>query len=87
MSYTLLRGMGVKAMNTKERNLLEKAYEAEINSAMNKNIPHLMQTKSKTAKKLVDDLLLAEKTIVFKGVTVKGYELTHAGRLLYCIRC
>jgi hypothetical protein len=46
-----------------------------------------MQTKSKTAKKLVDDLLLAERTIVFNGVTVKGYELTHAGRMLYCIGC
>jgi len=74
-------------MNKKERDLLEKAYEAEIHSAMNKNIPHLMQTKSKTAKKLVDDLLLAEKTIVFNGVTVKGYELTDAGRLVYCVGC
>jgi len=74
-------------VSSKERNLLEKAYEAEVNSALNKNIPHLMQTKSKTAKKLVDDLLLAEKEIVFNGVTIKGYELTEAGRMMYCINC
>lgn len=74
-------------MDKKERNLLEKAYEAEVNAALNKNIPHLMQTKSKTAKKLVDDLLLAEKEIVFNGVTIKGYELTNAGRIMYCINC
>ena len=74
-------------MIKKERDLLEKAYETEIISAMNKNLPHLMQTKSKTAKKLVDEKLLAEKEIVFNGVTIKGYELTHAGRMLYCMGC
>lgn len=74
-------------VSSKELKMLEKAYEAEVNAALNKNIPHLMQTKSKTAKKLVGDLLLAEKEIVFNGVTIKGYELTNAGRVMYCINC
>ena len=78
-------------MTTKaEIALLEKAFSAEIEGAMNK-CPRLMQTKSKLAVKMVDEGLLTRVTENFGRppfvVRLEGYELTHAGRLLYCLSC
>lgn len=71
-------------MLRKELNMLEKAYEAEIASALNKNIPHVYKTKSKYAKKLAEDGYLRFTTVCMGNVNVNGYELTELGRLTYC---
>lgn len=73
-------------MNKRKLALLEKALTSEIDAAINNGIP-IMQTKSKLADELVTEGLLikAEVTIGDRmPITVHGYELTHAGRLLYC---
>ena len=76
-------------MNKKELKLLERAFAQEVESALNGGL-HIIQTRSDLAKKLVDDGLLREAEITLSGslpVIVKGYELTEAGRLAYCITC
>lgn len=73
-------------MNKRELKLLEKAFESEVNSALNGGV-HLLQTKSMIANKLVNDGMLEKRTITLEGrfpVVIEGYELTHAGRLGYC---
>lgn len=77
-------------MNKKELALLEKAFCAEIDAAMNQGI-HLLQTKAKLAEKLVNEGYF-EKRVLQRNVggltmTVTGYELTHLGRLTYCASC
>ena len=74
-------------MLRKELNILERAYEAEIRSAFSEDLPHLLQTKSKTAKKLVEDGFLDFTTILIGNVQVSGYVLTDLGRLAYCTEC
>lgn len=74
-------------MERTEKTLLGKVLNAEIMAAMNTSIPHLLQTRSMVAVKLVKDGLLVDRTIVFNGVTVKGYELSEAGRMAYCAEC
>ena len=74
-------------MLKKELNMLEKAYEAEIASALNKNIPHVYQTKSKHAKKLAEDGYLRFTTVCMGNININGYELTELGRLTYCTEC
>ena len=70
--------------------LLEKAFAAEIAGALTKS-PRLMQTRSKLAEELVTEGLLEKVSERFGGgifgVTLEGYKLTHAGRLLYCASC
>ena len=76
-------------MNKREKELLERAFIQEVDSALTKGI-HLIQTRSDLAKKLVNDGLLREATITLTGgfpVRIKGYELTEAGRLAYCMTC
>jgi len=78
-------------MNKQELALLEKAFCAEINAAMNQGI-HLLQTKkAKLAEKLVNEGYL-EKVALKRNaggltMTVTGYELTHQGRIAYCQSC
>lgn len=81
-------------MNKREFNLLEKAFAAEIEGALNKTGVYVMQTKSMLADKLVKEGLLNRSTQVFDAgwhgalqVRVDGYTLTDAGRLLYCANC
>lgn len=74
-------------MNKRELSILERAYVAEIDGALSKH-PGIMQIKSKLAKKLVDDGLLQEAEHSFvDGFVIKGYVLTHAGRVVYCSTC
>lgn len=76
-------------MTKPELALLEKVWAAEVASAFN-NAPHVYQTKSKLAQKLEADGLIRMATVTLGGrfaVTVKGYELTDAGRLIYCASC
>jgi hypothetical protein len=77
-------------MKKREMELLEKAYVAEVNSALSKSGIHLIQTKSKLAEKLVNDGLLRKASIRMRGAlpcTVDGYELTESGRMAYCMEC
>lgn len=71
-------------MTKPEIQLLEKAFDAEIQAAFTTHGIHLLQTKAKLAAKLAEEGYLRAATIVWRGVTIKGYELTHAGRAIYC---
>ena len=71
-------------MTKNEMKLLERAYAAEIDAALNGS-PHVMQTRSKLVDGLVSDGYLRRAKIVWHGVAIEGYELTQAGNLAYCI--
>lgn len=76
-------------MTKSELELLERAFNREIDAAMTNGI-HLVQSKSKAAKSLVDNGLLEKVEIKLGGqfpVTVSGLQLTHAGRIAYCETC
>lgn len=72
-------------MNKRELAVLEKAFEAEIND----RLP--FQTRSKLAAWLERDGYLQPMTVEysdnFGAMTVKGWQLTHLGRLTYCATC
>jgi hypothetical protein len=48
---------------------------------------HLMQTKAALAETLAEEGLLAKCKVSISGATVEGYELTHLGRMAYCMAC
>lgn len=74
-------------MNKKDLALLERAFEAEINAAI-EGSPRPMQTRATArASALVADGLLAKCVEVWRGIKIEGYELTHAGRFAYCLTC
>jgi hypothetical protein len=75
-------------MDTKDLDLLEKAFAAEIDAAVNKSPLYMMQTKAtKRADALVADGLLRKLSGTLGGrYTVEGYALTELGRLTYCMR-
>lgn len=63
---------------------LEKVFDAEING----HLP--FQSRAKVYSSLCDDGLLAPMMIELGGrlpLTVSGYQLTHAGRIMYCESC
>ncbi len=66
-------------------NALEKVFTAEING----RLP--FQSRAKIYRQLCDDGLLAPLEIVLGDppfpVRVSGYQLSHAGRYLYCQSC
>jgi hypothetical protein len=77
-------------MNKRELALLEKAFAGEIDAALSRHGIDLIQTKSKLAAKLVEDGLLARGEMTLSGwppLTIKGYRLTEAGRMAYCMTC
>jgi len=65
--------------------LLAKAYDAEINAALSRSPLWLMQTKSKLATKMVKEGLLSKCEVTVHGIHYEGYELTHAGRMMFCM--
>lgn len=71
-------------MKKQELAILERAFEAEVNGALCAHGIHLLQTKSKVAKRLMEEGYLNFTSLKFQGMTISGYELTHAGRLTYC---
>lgn len=74
-------------MNKKDLALLERAFAAEISAAL-EGSPRLMQTKATArADALVADGLLAKCVETWRGIRIKGYELTHLGRFTYCATC
>lgn len=72
-------------MTTKaELTALEKVFAAEIEG----RLP--FQSKAKIFQKLADEGFIAPMERKFGGqfpVTVTGWELTHAGRIAYCVSC
>lgn len=75
-------------MNKKELKILEMAFEAEINSAIEKSGIPIIQTESKIAKKLAEDGYLKYVKLNFRGgLSVEGYQLTLAGHYAYCSSC
>ena len=73
-------------MDKKRLALLERAFTAEVEAGLSKGI-HVIQTKAKLADVMVDEGLLAKRELKVSGVTIAGYELTHAGRMSYCMSC
>jgi hypothetical protein len=64
--------------------MLERAFTSEVNGE------NLFQTKSRLAEVLAEDGYLEEASYTIEGrfpVIVKGYRLTHLGRLTYCLSC
>lgn len=76
----------LNCMTTKaELNALEKVFAAEINGCLP------FQSKAKIFRQLCDDGLIEPMERNFGkdrfGAITVGYQLTHAGRLLYCSSC
>lgn len=72
-------------MDDKRLKLLELAYGAEVDAALGGHNLHMMQTKSALAETMVEEGYLARFKTKLSGVTIEGYELTHVGRIAYCI--
>jgi len=78
-------------MDKRSLDLLEKAFAAEINGALEGGLG-LLQTRSKLADKLVESGHLVKATVRLGGrfpVTIEGYRLTILGNATYCFsdRC
>ena len=74
-------------MNKQSLDMLERAFAAEIDGALNKHLG-LLQTRSKAAKKLEEDgMLVAVRETLYSTipVVVCGYRLTERGRMEYCM--
>lgn len=74
-------------MDKKRLALLEKAYEAEVSAALEGHWLHMMQTKAALAETMVEEGYLAKCKVSVSGATAEGYELTHVGRMAYCMTC
>lgn len=85
MKTSLSSTKGIEMPNKSEIAALEKVWIAEVED----RLP--FQSKAKIYKQLLDDGLVQENSRSFgsgwSAITVSGYALTHAGRLLYCSRC
>lgn len=63
---------------------LEKVFAAEVDGLLP------FQSKAKIFQELCEQGLLLPMEVVFGGrfpVTVKGFQLSHAGRIMYCNEC
>lgn len=70
--------------------MLERAFEAEVNGALNKSCDLMQPKNKKLADELVEEGYLVKGEYQIKGsfpVLVKGYRLTHLGRITYCSTC
>ena len=74
-------------MDSKRMKLLERAYEAEIFAAIGSHGLHMVQTKAALAETMVEEGYLAKCKTTLHGATIEGYELTHVGRMAYCMTC
>lgn len=71
-------------MNKKQLAILERAWEAEIGHALRETLYPIIQTSSKVAQKLADDGYLEYIEFTDRGITFKGYIITHFGIMAYC---
>ncbi len=70
-------------MTKKDFKLLERVFEREIAG-------HLLQSGSREYERLETEGMVDFKNIVLGGrfpVTIKGWVLTHRGRIVYCQEC
>lgn len=73
-------------MSKAEIQALEKVYVAEVEN----RLP--FQSKAAIYKRLRDQGLVQDMLVTFGqgnafAVAVRGYQLTHTGRMLYCMSC
>lgn len=78
----------MSGISKQQLRILEKVFLAEIED----RLPCQFMRKSQVdvVKALVRQNLIAPMTITIPGrfpVEVSGYQLTHAGRFLYCSQC
>lgn len=76
---------GCEHLNKRDFQLLGRVFEAEIASRLPAQIG-----KSKAVASLHQRGYIEPMTITLPGtfpVTVKGWNLTHAGRFVYCLNC
>lgn len=81
-------------MNKAELRILERCFAAEIDSALEKlDMPFAQMRPSKVLARLIEEGLVqpVEVTRRFNdglpAMTFKGYALTAAGNLAYCMSC
>lgn len=80
---------GDRELNKQSLALLERVFVAEVEAGVSGGIG-VMQTKSRIARRLVEDGYLTEATVILPGrfaIEVVGYRLTHLGRMTYCSTC
>ncbi len=71
-------------MNKKQLAILERAWEADIAHAMKETPYPIFQSKSKLVQQLADDGYLEFVEFTDRGITFKGYHITHFGIMAYC---
>lgn len=79
-------------MTKAELAMLEKVFSREVEAALNKWPHHLFHSRGQIAARLATDGYLQYRIIElpdlnFGRIHVDGYELTHLGRLAYCMTC
>lgn len=70
---------------------LERLFDSEVCAALHGG-SHLIRSRARIYTELEQEGLVAYATETighdrFGRISVSGYELTHAGRLLYCASC
>lgn len=71
-------------MNKKQLDILGRAWETDIAHAL-KEIPYpIFQSKSKVVQQLAEDGYLEYVEFTDRGITFKGYLITHFGIMAYC---
>ncbi|ORM96263.1 hypothetical protein [Pantoea septica] len=71
-------------MNKTQLSIPERAWGAEIDHALKETPYPIIQTKSKVAKQLADNGYLQYVEFTDRGITFKGYIITHLGIMTYC---
>lgn len=71
-------------MNKKQLEILERAWEADIAHALKETPYPIFQSKSKAVQQLADDGYLEYVEFNDRGITFKGYHITHYGIMAYC---
>lgn len=84
--------MSDKTVTKAELKVLEKMFAREISCAMSKSeIPPIFQSKAAKMMMTLSDKGLIEAVEFELGgrfpMTLRGYLLTHSGRLTYCASC
>ncbi|MCE1279288.1 hypothetical protein LWU92_21700 [Enterobacter hormaechei] len=71
-------------MNKKQLAILERAWEADIAHSLKETRYPIFQSKSKVVQQLADDGYLEYVEFNDRGITFKGYRITHLGIMAYC---
>lgn len=71
-------------MNKKQLDILARAWEADIAHALKESPYPIFQSKSKLAQQLADEGYLEHVEFTDRGISFKGYLITHFGIMAYC---